>query len=94
MGGGFGGMDGVGMGGGFGGRDMTPMGRMGDMYRSGMGMMDRDFGRSDMGMNRPFGDSFGGLSGGMGGYGGGMGNSGMGPMGAGLGTHTHTHTHT
>lgn len=32
-----------------------------DMYRSGMGMMDRDFGRSDMGMNRPFGDSFGGL---------------------------------
>ncbi|MCI4378899.1 hypothetical protein PGIGA_G00221680 [Pangasianodon gigas] len=84
MGGGFGGMDGVGMGG-FGGRDMTPMGRMGDMYRSGMGMMDRDFGRSDMGMNRPFGDSFGGLSGGMGGYGGGMGNSGMGPMGAGLG---------
>lgn len=31
------------------------------MYRSGMGMMDRDFGRSDMAMNRPFGDSFGGL---------------------------------
>ncbi|KAF5884522.1 myelin expression factor 2, partial [Clarias magur] len=84
MGGGFGGMDGVGMGG-FGGRDMTPMSRMGDMYRSGMGMMDRDFGRSDMGMNRSFGDSFGGLGGGMGGYGGGMGSSGMGPMGTGLG---------
>ncbi|GAA6073029.1 myelin expression factor 2 isoform X3, partial [Tachysurus ichikawai] len=77
MGGGFGAMDGVGMGG-FGGRDMMPIGRMGDMYRSGMGMMDRDFGRSDMAMNRPFGDSFGGLGGGMGGYGGGMGNSGMG----------------
>lgn len=27
-----------------------------------MGMMDRDFGRGDMGMNRPFGDTFGGLS--------------------------------
>lgn len=26
-----------------------------------MGMMDRDFGRSDMGMNRSFGESFGGL---------------------------------
>ncbi|XP_047678091.1 myelin expression factor 2 isoform X1 [Tachysurus fulvidraco] len=77
MGGGFGAMDGVGMGG-FGGRDMMPIGRMGDMYRSGMGMMDRDYGRSDMAMNRPFGDSFGGLGGGMGGYGGGMGNSGMG----------------
>ncbi|XP_060734480.1 myelin expression factor 2 [Tachysurus vachellii] len=77
MGGGFGAMDGVGMGG-FGGRDMMPIGRMGDVYRSGMGMMDRDFGRSDMAMNRPFGDSFGGLGGGMGGYGGGMGNSGMG----------------
>ncbi|XP_036420474.1 myelin expression factor 2 [Colossoma macropomum] len=84
-GGGFGGMDGVGAMGGFGGRDMAPMGRMGDMYRAGMGGMDRDFGRSDMGMNRPFGDSFGGLGGGMGGYGGGMGNAGMGPMGAGIG---------
>uniref|UniRef100_A0A3B1JXU5 Heterogeneous nuclear ribonucleoprotein M n=1 Tax=Astyanax mexicanus TaxID=7994 RepID=A0A3B1JXU5_ASTMX len=83
MGGGFGGMDGMGTMGGFGGRDMTPMGRMGDMYRAGMGGMDRDFGRNDMGMNR-FGDSFG-LGGGMGGFGGGMGNAGMGPMGAGLG---------
>ncbi|TUO83204.1 Myelin expression factor 2 [Bagarius yarrelli] len=66
MGGGFGGMDGLGMGG-FGGRDMTSMGRMGDMYRSGMGMMERDFVRSDM--SRMFGDSFVGL--------GGMGNMGM-----------------
>ncbi|XP_050991119.1 myelin expression factor 2 [Labeo rohita] len=81
MGGGFSGMDCVGGMGGFGGRDMGPMSRMGDMYRSGMTGMDRDFGRSDMGMNRPFGDSFGGLGGGYTG----MGNAGMGPMGSGLG---------
>ncbi|XP_043120848.1 myelin expression factor 2 isoform X1 [Puntigrus tetrazona] len=79
MGGGFSGMDCMSGMGGFSGRDMGPMGRMGDMYRSGMGVMDRDFSRSDMGMNRPFGDSFGG-----GGYAG-MGNAGMGPMGSGLG---------
>ncbi|XP_035381069.1 myelin expression factor 2 [Electrophorus electricus] len=85
IGGGFGGMDGVGGMAGFGARDMAPMGRMGDMYRSGMGGMDRDFSRSEMGMNRSFGDSFGGLGGGMGGYGGGMGSAGMGPIGAGLG---------
>uniref|UniRef100_A0A8C1IS95 Myelin expression factor 2 n=1 Tax=Cyprinus carpio TaxID=7962 RepID=A0A8C1IS95_CYPCA len=48
------------------------------VYRSGMAGMDRDFGRGDMGMSRPFGDSFGG-----GGYAG-MGNAGMGPMGSGL----------
>ncbi|XP_016407751.1 myelin expression factor 2-like [Sinocyclocheilus rhinocerous] len=78
MGGGFSGMDCMGGMGGFGGRDM---GRMGDVYRSGMAGMDRDFGRSDMGMNRPFGDSFGGLGGGYAG----MGNAGMGPMGSGLG---------
>uniref|UniRef100_A0A671XXY5 Myelin expression factor 2 n=1 Tax=Sparus aurata TaxID=8175 RepID=A0A671XXY5_SPAAU len=36
------------------------------MYRSGMGGMDRDFGHSDMSMNRGFGDSFGGMGGGMG----------------------------
>ncbi|MCJ8733027.1 hypothetical protein PDJAM_G00218290 [Pangasius djambal] len=73
MGGGFGGMDGVGMGGGFGGRDMTPMGRMGDMYRSGgmgnMGM-DRMSGFDRMGgnmeMSRSF-SQFGGSSGHMGG---------------------------
>ncbi|KAK2894368.1 hypothetical protein Q8A67_011597 [Cirrhinus molitorella] len=81
MGGGFSGMDCMGGMGGFGGRDMGPMGRMGDMYRSGMTGMDRDFSRSDMGMNRPFGDSFGGLGGGYAG----MGNAGMGPMGSGLG---------
>uniref|UniRef100_A0A671P388 Myelin expression factor 2-like n=1 Tax=Sinocyclocheilus anshuiensis TaxID=1608454 RepID=A0A671P388_9TELE len=80
MGGGFSGMDCMGGMGGFGGRDMGPMGRMGDVYRSGMGGMDRDFGRRDMGMNRPFGDSFGGE-----GYAG-MGNAGMGPMGSGLGS--------
>uniref|UniRef100_A0A672NXF5 Myelin expression factor 2-like n=1 Tax=Sinocyclocheilus grahami TaxID=75366 RepID=A0A672NXF5_SINGR len=51
-----------------------------DVYRSGMAGMDRDFSRSDMGMNRPFGDSFGGLGGGYAG----MGNAGMGPMGSGL----------
>lgn len=32
-----------------------------DMYRSGMSGMDRDFGHSDMTMNRGFGDSFGGM---------------------------------
>lgn len=31
------------------------------MYRPGMGGMDRDFGHSDMPMNRGFGDSFGGM---------------------------------
>ncbi|XP_062327340.1 myelin expression factor 2 [Osmerus eperlanus] len=81
-GGGFGGMDNMGNMGGFGGRDMAPMGRMGDMFRSGIGGMDRDFGRSDMSMSRGFGDSFGGMGGG--GFGG-MGNAGMGPMGSGLG---------
>ncbi|KAG7468069.1 hypothetical protein MATL_G00138890 [Megalops atlanticus] len=85
-GGGYGGMDGMGNMGGYGGRDMGPMGRMGDMYRSGMGGLDRDFGRNDMSMNRGFGDSFGGMGGGMGGYGGGMSNAGMGPMGSGIGS--------
>lgn len=31
------------------------------MYRSGMGGMERDFGHSDMPMNRGFADSFGGM---------------------------------
>lgn len=31
------------------------------MYRSGMVGMDRDFGHSDMSMNRGFGDSLGGM---------------------------------
>ncbi|XP_028256818.1 myelin expression factor 2 isoform X2 [Parambassis ranga] len=65
-GGGFGGMESMGNMGGFGGRDMSSVGRMGDMYRPGMGGMDRDFGHSDMPMNRGFGDSFGGMGGGMG----------------------------
>uniref|UniRef100_A0A8C5E742 RRM domain-containing protein n=1 Tax=Gouania willdenowi TaxID=441366 RepID=A0A8C5E742_GOUWI len=81
MGGGFGGMESMANMGGFGGRDMASVGRMGDMYRSGMGGMDRDFGHSDMSMNRGFGDSFGG----MGGFGGGMGGGGMGHMGSALG---------
>uniref|UniRef100_A0A3Q2ZXN7 Myelin expression factor 2 n=1 Tax=Kryptolebias marmoratus TaxID=37003 RepID=A0A3Q2ZXN7_KRYMA len=81
-GGGFGGMDSMGSMGGFGGRDIAPVGRMGDMYRSGMGGMDRDFGHGDMSMSRGFGDSFGGMGGG---FGGGMGSGAMGPMGSGLG---------
>uniref|UniRef100_A0A3Q3M6S6 Myelin expression factor 2 n=1 Tax=Mastacembelus armatus TaxID=205130 RepID=A0A3Q3M6S6_9TELE len=65
-GGGFGGMDNMGNMGSFGGRDMAPVGRMGDMYRSAVSGMDRDFGHGDMSMNRGFGDSFGGAGGGMG----------------------------
>ncbi|XP_057203648.1 myelin expression factor 2 [Triplophysa rosa] len=83
MGGGFSGMDCGGGMGGF-GRDMGPMSRMGDMYGSGM---DRDFGRSDLGMNRPFG-ALGGGYGRMGpmssGLGGGMGNMGMDRMNTGF----------
>ncbi|KAM9408855.1 myelin expression factor 2 [Pholidichthys leucotaenia] len=74
-GGGFGGMESMGNMGGFGGRDMAAVGRMGDMYRSGMGGLDRDFGHSDMSMSRGFGDSFGGMGGS---YGGSMGSGGMG----------------
>ncbi|XP_034050130.1 myelin expression factor 2 isoform X2 [Thalassophryne amazonica] len=77
--GGFGGMDNMGSMGGFGGRDMASIGRMSDMYRSGM---DRDFGHSDMQMNRGFGDSFGGMGGG---FGGSMSSGNMGHMGTGLG---------
>ncbi|KAJ8272414.1 hypothetical protein COCON_G00112730 [Conger conger] len=83
--GGYGGMDGMGNMAGYGGRDMAPMGRIGDMYRSGMGGMDRDFGRTDMSMSRSFGDSFGGMGIGLGAFGGAMGNAGMGPMGSTLG---------
>ncbi|XP_011608309.1 myelin expression factor 2 [Takifugu rubripes] len=77
-GGNFGSMDNMGNMGGFGGRDMG--GRMSDMYRSGFGGMDRDFGHNDLPMNRGFGDSFG-MGGG---FGGGM-SSGMGHMGSALG---------
>ncbi|XP_063304416.1 myelin expression factor 2-like [Pelobates fuscus] len=58
---------------------------MGDMYRGGMGgSMDRDFGRSDIGLSRGFGDSFGGMSGAMVGSFGGMSSSAMGPLGSGM----------
>nr|XP_014434994.1 myelin expression factor 2 isoform X6 [Pelodiscus sinensis] len=85
MGGGMGNMGpgGMGMDGpGFGG--MNRMG--GEMFRGGMGgSMDRDFGRSDMAMNRGFGDSFGRMGGAMvGGFAGGMGASSMGPVGSGM----------
>ncbi|XP_019742358.1 myelin expression factor 2 isoform X3 [Hippocampus comes] len=66
VGGGFGGMDNMANLVNFGGRDMMAMGRMSDVFRSRMGGMDRDFGNSDMPLNRGFGDSFGGMSGGMG----------------------------
>ncbi|GCC25668.1 myelin expression factor 2 [Chiloscyllium punctatum] len=67
-----------------------------DLYRAGMGStgmgvnFDREFARSEMGMNRGFGDSSGGMGGGMvaglgGNMGGGMGTTGMGPMASGLG---------
>ncbi|XP_061670657.1 myelin expression factor 2 [Syngnathoides biaculeatus] len=77
VGGGFGGMDNMANMVNFGGRDMMPMGRMGDMYRSRMGGMDRDFGNCDMPMNRGYGDSFGGI-------GSGMGSMGMDRMGSGF----------
>uniref|UniRef100_A0A452I0D6 RRM domain-containing protein n=2 Tax=Gopherus TaxID=38771 RepID=A0A452I0D6_9SAUR len=57
-----------------------------EMFRGGMGgSIDRDFGRSDMAMNRGFGDSFGRMGGAMvGGFAGGMGASSMGPVGSGM----------
>ncbi|XP_062998879.1 myelin expression factor 2 [Elgaria multicarinata webbii] len=77
----FGGMKGMANMGGFGG-----VNRMGEMFRGGMGgSIDRDFGRSDMAMNRGFGDSFGRMGGAMvGGFAGGMGASNMGPVGSGM----------
>ncbi|XP_019389156.1 PREDICTED: myelin expression factor 2 isoform X6 [Crocodylus porosus] len=85
MGGGMGNMGpgGMGMDGpGFGG--MNRMG--GEMFRGGMGgNMERDFGRSDMALNRGFGDSFGRMGGAMvGGFAGGMGTPSMGPVGSGM----------
>ncbi|KAK4820673.1 hypothetical protein QYF61_003081 [Mycteria americana] len=71
---GFRGMEGMPNMGGFG------VNRMGEMFRGGMGgNMDRDFGRSDMALNRGFGDSFGRMGGGMGGM-----NSMAGGMGMGM----------
>ncbi|XP_042330116.1 myelin expression factor 2 isoform X1 [Sceloporus undulatus] len=59
---------------------------MGEMFRGGMGgNIDRDFGRSDMAMNRGFADSFGRMGGAMvGGFAGAMGASNMGPVGSGM----------
>ncbi|KAG8440501.1 hypothetical protein GDO86_006306 [Hymenochirus boettgeri] len=58
---------------------------MGDMFRGGMGgSIDRDFGRSEIGLNRGFGDSFGGMSGSMVGGFGGMASGAMGPIGSGM----------
>ncbi|XP_050822900.1 myelin expression factor 2 [Gopherus flavomarginatus] len=79
MGSGMSGGIGTGMGG-----MTTGMGA--EMFRGGMGgSIDRDFGRSDMAMNRGFGDSFGRMGGAMvGGFAGGMGASSMGPVGSGM----------
>ncbi|XP_041082695.1 myelin expression factor 2-like isoform X2 [Polyodon spathula] len=91
----MGGMDdyrgnlGTGMGGvgsGMGGMSGRMGSGMGDMHRSGISGMDRDFSRSDLPMNRGYGDSFGAVGGGMGGFGGGMGSAGMSLMAHGLGS--------
>uniref|UniRef100_A0A8B9BQT4 Myelin expression factor 2 n=1 Tax=Anser brachyrhynchus TaxID=132585 RepID=A0A8B9BQT4_9AVES len=57
-----------------------------EMFRGGMGgNMDRDFGRSEMQLNRGFGDSFGRMGGAMiGVFAGGMGAPRMGPVGSGM----------
>ncbi|KFZ64686.1 Myelin expression factor 2, partial [Podiceps cristatus] len=77
---GFRGMEGMPNMGGFG------VSRMGEMFRGGMGgNMDRDFGRSDMALNRGFGDSFGRMGGAMiGVFAGGMGAPSMGPVRSGM----------
>uniref|UniRef100_A0A3B3Q8G9 Myelin expression factor 2 n=1 Tax=Paramormyrops kingsleyae TaxID=1676925 RepID=A0A3B3Q8G9_9TELE len=75
LGGGYSGMDGMGSMGGYAGRDMTPMSRMGDMYRSGIGGVDRDLGRNELPMNRGFGETFGGMV-----FAAGMGSAGIGPL--------------
>uniref|UniRef100_A0A8B9BQQ1 Myelin expression factor 2 n=1 Tax=Anser brachyrhynchus TaxID=132585 RepID=A0A8B9BQQ1_9AVES len=77
---GFRGMEGMANMGGFG------VNRMGEMFRGGMGgNMDRDFGRSEMQLNRGFGDSFGRMGGAMiGVFAGGMGAPRMGPVGSGM----------
>ncbi|KAK1144303.1 myelin expression factor 2-like isoform X2 [Acipenser oxyrinchus oxyrinchus] len=75
-----------GLGSGMGGMSGRMGSGMGDMHRSGISGMDRDFSRSDLPMNRGYGDSFGAMGGGMGGFGGGMGSAGMSLMGHGLGS--------
>ncbi|XP_058851117.1 myelin expression factor 2-like isoform X2 [Acipenser ruthenus] len=78
----MGGMDdyrgnlGTGMGGlgsGMGGMSGRMGSGMGDMHRSGISGMDRDFSRSDLPMNRGYGDSFGAMGSGMNSMGVGMG---------------------
>uniref|UniRef100_A0A8C4XUF8 Myelin expression factor 2 n=1 Tax=Falco tinnunculus TaxID=100819 RepID=A0A8C4XUF8_FALTI len=90
---GFGGMNRMGGGlGGFRGIEGMPnmggfgVSRMGEMFRGGMGgNMDREFGRSDMALNRGFGDSFGRMGGAMiGVFAGGMGAPSMGPVRSGM----------
>nr|XP_023669936.1 myelin expression factor 2-like isoform X1 [Paramormyrops kingsleyae] len=53
---------------------------MGDMYRSGIGGVDRDLGRNELPMNRGFGETFGGMGGGLGVFAAGMGSAGIGPL--------------
>ncbi|XP_010217430.1 PREDICTED: myelin expression factor 2 isoform X1 [Tinamus guttatus] len=60
------------------------VGRMGEMFHGGIGgNIDRDFVRSEMALNRGFGNSFGRMSGGMGGMPGRMG-MGMDRLGSGF----------
>ncbi|MGH0119006.1 UNVERIFIED_CONTAM: hypothetical protein FKN15_003555 [Acipenser sinensis] len=62
-----------GLGSGMGGMSGRMGSGMGDMHRSGISGMDRDFSRSDLPMNRGYGDSFGAMGvSGSGGYSGGM----------------------
>ncbi|TRZ16593.1 hypothetical protein HGM15179_010545 [Zosterops borbonicus] len=77
---GFRGMEGMPNMGGFG------VNRMGEMFRGGMGAnMEREFGRSDMALNRGFGESFGRMGGAMiGVFAGGMGAPSMGPVRSGM----------
>ncbi|XP_068266232.1 myelin expression factor 2 [Nyctibius grandis] len=91
MGGGMGSMGPGGLAGFRGVEGMPNMGgfgvnRMGEMFRGGMGgNMDREFGRSDMALNRGFGESFGRMGGAMiGVFAGGMGAPSMGPVRSGI----------
>uniref|UniRef100_H0VH80 Myelin expression factor 2 n=1 Tax=Cavia porcellus TaxID=10141 RepID=H0VH80_CAVPO len=90
---GFGGMNRIGGGIGFGGLEaMNSMGgfggvgRMGELYRGAVtSSMEREFGRTDIGINRGFGDSFGRLGSAMiGGFAGRIGASNMDPVGPGI----------
>uniref|UniRef100_A0A286X7E3 Myelin expression factor 2 n=1 Tax=Cavia porcellus TaxID=10141 RepID=A0A286X7E3_CAVPO len=78
---GFGGLEAMNSMGGFGG-----VGRMGELYRGAVtSSMEREFGRTDIGINRGFGDSFGRLGSAMiGGFAGRIGASNMDPVGPGI----------